>query len=313
MNRAVVVAVALTGWVEGVASAAAQPALKRLEELIRGRRGTPVAEEGYLGLVVDDRDDRGQGARVIEVLPGGPADRAGLREGDVIVGLDGEPVRSMSDVASALQGAPVGRRFLVDVDRDGTRHRIEATLGTRPPAHERRFKSLPPPPTVPPEGVEEIDQPPAESMPAPPDLAARIEGLEERVAQLERRVAELERLLADRGATKPAPGVPAAEAPVAAPTTVTVVFEGQPVEGATVTFSPQRPGSRAAVGTTDGRGNAAMSTFEAGDGVVPGVYAVGISHGTPPLPKKYGSPATSGLTVQVSGEGTNQLVFELAR
>src|SRR5262249_54356942 len=48
-----------------------------------------------------------QGSRVRGVQPGSPADRAGLREGDVLRRLNGLPVASFADVQYALHKAPV--------------------------------------------------------------------------------------------------------------------------------------------------------------------------------------------------------------
>jgi hypothetical protein len=57
----------------------------------------------------------------------------------------------------------------------------------------------------------------------------------------------------------------------------TVTYNGSPVEGAVVTFSPTGVGGHAASGTTDASGNFRLSTFESGDGAVPGSYAVSVS------------------------------------
>jgi transcriptional regulator with GAF, ATPase, and Fis domain len=73
------------------------------------------------------------GHRVARVEPGGAAERAGLREGDVIAEIDGVPVASTLDYAArVLQRAP-GELVVLDVTRDGRPQQIAVTLGSSPP------------------------------------------------------------------------------------------------------------------------------------------------------------------------------------
>ena len=46
-----------------------------------------------------------------------PAARAGLRPGDVIVGLDGAPITGADDLVRALSGDKIGRTIALDVLR----------------------------------------------------------------------------------------------------------------------------------------------------------------------------------------------------
>ena len=63
----------------------------------------------------------------------GPAVGAGIRQGDVIVSIDGKQVASDEDVGSILNGLKPGDRVAVEVvGSDGTTRTIEVTLGTRP-------------------------------------------------------------------------------------------------------------------------------------------------------------------------------------
>ncbi|MGQ9915697.1 MAG: carboxypeptidase regulatory-like domain-containing protein [Thermogutta sp.] len=59
--------------------------------------------------------------------------------------------------------------------------------------------------------------------------------------------------------------------------TGTVTLDGAPLPGATVTFSPKSEGARAAFGTTDENGRFTLTTLNAGDGALPGSYAVAVS------------------------------------
>jgi putative serine protease PepD len=72
------------------------------------------------------------GVEVQEVTPGGPAQRAGLRSGDVVRSVDGRTVSEPDDVTGALDGKQPGDSVTVEVERDGSRQEFDITLGTRP-------------------------------------------------------------------------------------------------------------------------------------------------------------------------------------
>ncbi len=92
------------------ATAQAQPALERLEQQVRERSpgganqtGAAVDNTGYLGVVADDRLDSGKGVRIVQVIPGSPAEQAGLKTDDLVTSVAGKPVRSMDDLARILE------------------------------------------------------------------------------------------------------------------------------------------------------------------------------------------------------------------
>jgi S1-C subfamily serine protease len=66
---------------------------------------------------------------VASVQPGGPADRAGLRTGDVIVSISGRPVRMPSDVISAVEANGLDRNLSISVQRAGQRLQLEVMPG----------------------------------------------------------------------------------------------------------------------------------------------------------------------------------------
>lgn len=74
-----------------------------------------------------DVEVAGDGARVAQVIPGGPADGK-LQQGDVIVAVAGEPVELASDVVAATSQAQVGDRLSVTVQRGGEHHDVEVEL-----------------------------------------------------------------------------------------------------------------------------------------------------------------------------------------
>jgi putative serine protease PepD len=67
------------------------------------------------------------GASVTKVADGSPASAAGLEDGDVITGVGGAPVTSMSDLVVGLRSHDPGETVDVEYWRDGERHQCQAT------------------------------------------------------------------------------------------------------------------------------------------------------------------------------------------
>jgi S1-C subfamily serine protease len=111
--------------------------------VIDGIRTQTQASRAWLGAAIasvesDDAavalglDPSTRGVRVTEVYEGGPAARAGLEPGDVIVALDGAPIRSAQALTRALARLDPGDRIELElIDTVGPR-RAQVTLG-RPP------------------------------------------------------------------------------------------------------------------------------------------------------------------------------------
>jgi membrane-associated protease RseP (regulator of RpoE activity) len=106
-----------------------------------------------LGVNLGAGDAREQGVAVAGVSPGGPAEQAGLRAGDVIVAVDGrvlarEAGRSTSaQLVEVMRATPPGRRVKVDYLRDGKRLGTTVTTAPAEPPIVRvireRFGALP--------------------------------------------------------------------------------------------------------------------------------------------------------------------------
>lgn len=69
-----------------------------------------------------------RGALVAQVEASGPADRAGLKSGDVVLGVDGEPVVGSGDLPALLSQHAAGDSVLLEVWRDGKRVQLTARL-----------------------------------------------------------------------------------------------------------------------------------------------------------------------------------------
>jgi 2-alkenal reductase len=77
-----------------------------------------------------------QGVVIVRTAPGSSAERAGLRgidprtgkPGDIIVGINGKPVRGMADLIQELERVGVGKRVTVTVQRDGREVPVEVEV-----------------------------------------------------------------------------------------------------------------------------------------------------------------------------------------
>ena len=72
------------------------------------------------------------GAVVAEVTEGTPAGKAGLKQDDVIVAVDGQPVSSSNALTRIVALKPPGTTVVLTVLRDGKKEEVKVTLGTRP-------------------------------------------------------------------------------------------------------------------------------------------------------------------------------------
>ena len=72
------------------------------------------------------------GLLVLEVLEGSPADKAGLRKNDVILAIDGKPMKSVSDMVKVFEKAKPGQVMKFTVLQKGKKKEFTATLGRRP-------------------------------------------------------------------------------------------------------------------------------------------------------------------------------------
>jgi S1-C subfamily serine protease len=70
-----------------------------------------------------------QGVLVTEVQAGSPADKAGLKAGDVIVAVDGKAVKSSGELRSHIGSYRVGEEVSVGILRDGSRKTFDVQLG----------------------------------------------------------------------------------------------------------------------------------------------------------------------------------------
>jgi serine protease Do len=126
------------GMAQGLGFATPVNIAKRL--LPQLKQGKVV--RGYLGMeireVTDDIREAWNlpqgttGALVNRVTPGKPADQAGLQHGDIIVEIDGRPIRSNRELIDYISYLPVGTNVKVTFLRNGERRTVTAKTAERP-------------------------------------------------------------------------------------------------------------------------------------------------------------------------------------
>ena len=98
---------------------------------------------GFLGVTITNIDQKAQesfklssrdGALVESVSKGGPADKADVKAGDVIVAVAGTPVKETRELIDRVSASAPGQKVDLDVIRDGKRRTVPVVLAERPAA-----------------------------------------------------------------------------------------------------------------------------------------------------------------------------------
>jgi len=86
----------------------------------------------YMGTMPDYAYEGKDGLRLSGVRAGGPADKGGLKEGDLIIRFNGRPVGTIYDYMDCLKQSSPGQSVEIVVKRDEKELKLMVTLGTRP-------------------------------------------------------------------------------------------------------------------------------------------------------------------------------------
>jgi serine protease Do len=68
------------------------------------------------------------GVFVSEITSGGPSEKAGMKEGDVIVAINSKPVHDGNQLVGTVTATPIGSSLNVTVDREGKRHELKVVV-----------------------------------------------------------------------------------------------------------------------------------------------------------------------------------------
>jgi serine protease Do len=107
-------------------------------------------DRGWLGVVIQDVDkdlalsfglDKPEGALISQMEPNGPAERSGLKVGDIILEFNGRNMATSSDLPYAVGPTRAGSTVVAVVMRKGQRLEINVTVGSRGKTEEEQVAS----------------------------------------------------------------------------------------------------------------------------------------------------------------------------
>ena len=111
------------------------------KEVVKQLRETGSVERGWLGVIIQEvnRDlaesfglKKPQGALIVQVLEDSPAEKAGLRPGDIITEFDGKEVVLSSDLPYLVGSMPIGKQVEIRLVRKGKYKTIMFEIGALP-------------------------------------------------------------------------------------------------------------------------------------------------------------------------------------
>ncbi len=109
--------------------------------IVEKLKGGMTVKRGYLGVGIQPLDEgiadslgieKNHGELIARVEPGEAADKAGIKQGDVVVKVNGREVTPDQTLSYLVANQSVGSRVPIEVIRDGRRQMLTAVLGERP-------------------------------------------------------------------------------------------------------------------------------------------------------------------------------------
>jgi serine protease Do len=134
-----------------IPSSLAKPVIDQLKE--HGK-----VERGWLGVQIQEVTPelarslglpKAEGALVADVTPDAPAEKAGIKQGDVILSYDGHDIHKMRDLPLAVAETAIGKKEQVKLWRDGHEATLEPVIAAMPANPERVARNEPPAPPQP--------------------------------------------------------------------------------------------------------------------------------------------------------------------
>jgi putative serine protease PepD len=106
--------------------------IETTREIVDELREDGEVQHAYLGVTLTEPEGEEEGVQLAEIIPGGPADDAGLEVGDVVVEVGGEPAETVDEVRGAVDARQPGDDLQVEVRRGDDTETVTVELGERP-------------------------------------------------------------------------------------------------------------------------------------------------------------------------------------
>lgn len=108
------------------------------KDVLKQLKNSGKVKRGYLGVAFQNIDkklaksfglDQPKGALVAQIMPGSPADDAGLKDGDIIVQFNDKPINDASDLPHLVGFTVPGTQATLAIIRDGNPQKLNITVG----------------------------------------------------------------------------------------------------------------------------------------------------------------------------------------
>lgn len=130
---------AVSAQAQGIGFAIPTSTITDVLDNLKNDTPIPKQPEPYIGVYLGNLDEawkeelgfKGDGALVTQIEVGGPANRAGIRAGDIITEVAGQKIGSAEDVSKAVKEQEVGSNIHLKIFREGKTYEAVVTVGDR--------------------------------------------------------------------------------------------------------------------------------------------------------------------------------------
>jgi S1-C subfamily serine protease len=77
------------------------------------------------------------GVLITEVIKNSPAEKSGIKTGDILLAIDTQPINNWSAMLETIANTPPGKIIAVEVARNGAKQTLQVKVGKRPQANHQ--------------------------------------------------------------------------------------------------------------------------------------------------------------------------------